>query len=71
MLKDCLLRVEEFSVFQHVTIESFTPCLVDLCKALWEVMRSYYQTIQWHENHDQMDETEEGKGTFLLLFLCN
>lgn len=52
-------RMQYADLCKHVTIESFTPCLVDLCKALWEVMRSYYQTIQWHENHDQMDETEE------------
>lgn len=37
----------------HITSESFTPCLLDLCKALWGVMRSYYQTMQWHETHDQ------------------
>ncbi|WAR02379.1 VPS50-like protein [Mya arenaria] len=27
---------------KHVTIESFTPCLVGLCKALWSIMRSYH-----------------------------
>ncbi|KAK7500494.1 hypothetical protein BaRGS_00008401 [Batillaria attramentaria] len=42
----------------HITMESFTPCLLDLCKALWGVMRSYYQTMQWHETHDQ-DNTQQ------------
>uniref|UniRef100_A0A663DSC1 VPS50 subunit of EARP/GARPII complex n=1 Tax=Aquila chrysaetos chrysaetos TaxID=223781 RepID=A0A663DSC1_AQUCH len=38
---------------QHITSDSYIPCLADLCKALWEVMLSYYRTMQWHENHDQ------------------
>ncbi|XP_023932164.1 syndetin-like [Lingula anatina] len=37
----------------HISIETFYPCLVDLCKALWEVMKSYYQTIEWHERQEQ------------------
>uniref|UniRef100_A0A8C5T8H8 VPS50 subunit of EARP/GARPII complex n=1 Tax=Malurus cyaneus samueli TaxID=2593467 RepID=A0A8C5T8H8_9PASS len=37
----------------HITSDSYIPCLADLCKALWEVMLSYYRTMQWHENHDQ------------------
>ena len=53
-----------FLHLQHVTIESFTPCLVDLCKALWEVMKSYYQTIQWHEVFDKLESTE---GMFVLV----
>jgi len=28
------------------------PCLVDLCKALWELMKSYHRTIDWHRRHD-------------------
>ncbi|XP_075602288.1 syndetin [Balearica regulorum gibbericeps] len=36
----------------HITSDSYIPCLADLCKALWEVMLSYYRTMQWHENHD-------------------
>ncbi|KAL3842010.1 hypothetical protein ACJMK2_020083 [Sinanodonta woodiana] len=44
---------------KYVTIESFTPCLIDLCKALWGVMRSYHKTMKWHEAHDiQTDSTE-------------
>ncbi|KAM8811379.1 syndetin [Eudromia elegans] len=37
----------------HITSDSYIPCLADLCKALWEVMLSYYRTMQWHETHDQ------------------
>ncbi|XP_010149137.1 PREDICTED: coiled-coil domain-containing protein 132, partial [Eurypyga helias] len=41
----------------HITSDSYIPCLADLCKALWEVMLSYYRTMQWHENHDQDEAT--------------
>ncbi|KFU92589.1 Coiled-coil domain-containing protein 132 [Chaetura pelagica] len=40
----------------HITSDSYIPCLADLCKALWEVMLSYYRTMQWHEDHDQDEE---------------
>ncbi|XP_070199146.1 syndetin-like [Littorina saxatilis] len=46
---------------KHITIESFTPCLLDLCKALWGVMRSYYQTMQWHEAHDHDSAEQPGQ----------
>ncbi|XP_021791727.2 syndetin isoform X1 [Papio anubis] len=39
----------------HVTPDSYIPCLADLCKALWEVMLSYYRTMEWHEKHDNED----------------
>ncbi|KAB0375771.1 hypothetical protein FD755_012414, partial [Muntiacus reevesi] len=41
----------------HVTPDSYIPCLADLCKALWEVMLSYYRTMEWHEKHDNEDTT--------------
>ncbi|XP_051925217.1 syndetin isoform X2 [Hippocampus zosterae] len=37
----------------HITLDSYIPCLTDLCKALWEVMLSYHRTMQWHEAHDK------------------
>ncbi|XP_067359592.1 syndetin isoform X2 [Channa argus] len=41
----------------HITLDSYIPCLTDLCKALWEVMLSYYRTMQWHEEHDKQENT--------------
>ncbi|XP_034096722.1 syndetin [Gymnodraco acuticeps] len=41
----------------HITMDSYIPCLTDLCKALWEVMVSYHRTIQWHEEHDKQDSS--------------
>uniref|UniRef100_A0A3Q3GL91 VPS50 EARP/GARPII complex subunit n=1 Tax=Labrus bergylta TaxID=56723 RepID=A0A3Q3GL91_9LABR len=39
----------------HITLDSYIPCLMDLCKALWEVMLSYHRTMQWHEEHDKLE----------------
>ncbi len=39
-------------LFQHITTDTYIPCLVDLCKALWEVMKSYHKIIEWHETKD-------------------
>nr|XP_020469875.1 syndetin isoform X2 [Monopterus albus] len=41
----------------HITLDSYIPCLTDLCKALWEVMLSYHRTMQWHEEHDKQEST--------------
>ncbi|CAH1787995.1 unnamed protein product [Owenia fusiformis] len=47
---------------KNVTPETFTSCLIDLCKALWEVMKSYHQTMEWHEQKDKSLE-ESGSGS--------
>ncbi|XP_037692605.1 syndetin isoform X1 [Choloepus didactylus] len=47
----------------HVTPDSYIPCLADLCKALWEVMLSYYRTMEWHENHDNEVTTSSFEGS--------
>ncbi|XP_066530850.1 syndetin isoform X3 [Hoplias malabaricus] len=50
----------------HITPDSYIPCLTDLCKALWEVMLSYYRTMQWHEEHDKeeaADPDADGTGS--------
>lgn len=44
----------------HITLDSYIPCLTDLCKALWEVMLSYHCTMQWHEEHDKQETSPDG-----------
>ena len=39
-------------LLQCISSEVFVPCLIDLCKALWELMKSYHRTIDWHHRHD-------------------
>ena len=53
-------------ILQHVTPEVFTPCLVDLCKALWEVMKSYHQTIKWHEQNG-MENNNAAEGVWIII----
>nr|XP_003407193.1 syndetin isoform X4 [Loxodonta africana] len=50
----------------HVTPDSYIPCLADLCKALWEVMLSYYRTMEWHEKHDNEDTTSTSEGSNVI-----
>ena len=48
----CVIFVQDLSkraypdVCSMVADESLLPCLVDLCKALWLLMRSYKQVTQ-------------------------
>ncbi|XP_059412431.1 syndetin isoform X3 [Carassius carassius] len=44
----------------HITIDSYIPCLTDLCKALWEVMLSYHLTMLWHDEHYKEEEATPG-----------
>ncbi|XP_072109537.1 syndetin [Mobula birostris] len=46
----------------HITPDSYIPCLSDLCKALWEVMLSYYRTMSWHEAHDNEESAPASDG---------
>lgn len=34
---------------QSVQREVFLPCLLDLCKSLWEIMLSYKKILDWHQ----------------------
>nr|XP_054767125.1 syndetin-like [Lytechinus pictus] len=40
----------------QIHMETYIPCLVDLCKALWEVMKSYYKTLEWHDKQESSDQ---------------
>lgn len=45
---------------QCVTADSFIPCLVDLCKALWGIMNSYHQVVSWHQRKDSQKLSTDG-----------
>ncbi|MGH0143588.1 UNVERIFIED_CONTAM: hypothetical protein FKN15_026982 [Acipenser sinensis] len=47
----------------HITLDSYIPCLSDLCKALWEVMLSYHRTMEWHEEHDNEETVPASDGS--------
>lgn len=47
-----------------VNEESFLPCLLDLSKCMWNVLKSYRSIIKWHENEkvgkeDSCSEVQE------------
>ena len=37
----------------------FVPCLIELCKSLWEVLHCYHRTVLWHERQDRAVEEDE------------
>ncbi|CAG2058348.1 unnamed protein product, partial [Timema podura] len=48
-----ILHKKQFrELCKFVTAESFIPCLLDLCKALWEIMKSYHKVIIWQQRND-------------------
>lgn len=34
---------------QYLKPESFLPCLVDLCRALWDIMQNYYRILNFYQ----------------------
>nr|XP_028605912.1 syndetin isoform X2 [Podarcis muralis] len=50
----------------HITSDSYIPCLADLCKALWEVMLSYYRTMEWHEKYDHGEPPSSSDGSNVM-----
>ena len=37
----------------------FVPCLVELCKCLWDIIHCYHRTVKWHERQEQVIEADE------------
>ncbi|CAG7731237.1 unnamed protein product, partial [Allacma fusca] len=42
-----------------LTQDIFIPCLVDLCKALWEILLSYHKLIHWHKQNQLPASADE------------
>jgi hypothetical protein len=55
-------------LWQCVTADSFIPCLVDLCKALWGIMNSYHQVVSWHQRKDSQ-KLSAGETDMILLLI--
>ena len=39
------------------------PCLVDLCRALWNIMNSYRQIVAWHDVDGDSDGRDSGSSS--------
>lgn len=35
------------------------PCLVNLCKAMWTILRNYHQVVRWHEKNNSSSREAE------------
>ncbi|XP_071454406.1 syndetin [Hetaerina americana] len=45
---------------KNVPHNEFLPCLSDLCKSLWGIVRSYHQVVNWHCGRTKTSTSEEG-----------
>nr|XP_045603375.1 syndetin-like [Procambarus clarkii] len=44
-------KLQYSDLCKYVNEESFLPCLLDLSKCMWNVLKSYRSIIKWHENN--------------------
>ncbi|XP_065839973.1 syndetin-like isoform X2 [Oscarella lobularis] len=56
---DGLQRTPYIDLCKKLHSAHFLPGLTDLCKALWEIMRSYYHVLRWHERFDEASASTE------------
>uniref|UniRef100_T1J3I3 Vacuolar protein sorting-associated protein 54 n=1 Tax=Strigamia maritima TaxID=126957 RepID=T1J3I3_STRMM len=49
---------------KHIISECFTKCLIDLCKALWEVLHSYHKIMEWHASQETQNTEASAQGSF-------
>ncbi|XP_054713927.1 syndetin-like [Uloborus diversus] len=48
-----------FDLCKLVNSDNFSACLAALCKALWQIMQSYWHIIEWHEINDECIKSGE------------
>ncbi|KAK7862939.1 hypothetical protein R5R35_004896 [Gryllus longicercus] len=51
---------------KFITSDSLIPCLLDLCKALWVIMRSYMHVSAWHDADNAESEKISTSGGLLV-----
>ena len=51
------LKKKQFSeICSLVTSDTFIPCFVDLCKALWDILLNYQRVLYWHRENDSAED---------------
>ena len=45
-------KMKYSEICKYVNSECFLPCYLDICKALWRLMRNYKAIIEWHKVTD-------------------
>ncbi|XP_045136373.1 syndetin-like [Portunus trituberculatus] len=53
-------KLQYSELCKYINEESFLPCLLDLSKCMWNVLRSYRNIITWHDNNKQMGGDDVG-----------
>ncbi|KAK7073022.1 hypothetical protein SK128_015096 [Halocaridina rubra] len=48
-------KLQYSELCKNVHEESFLPCLLDLSRCMWNVLRSYRCIISWHENSNEQN----------------
>nr|XP_053656114.1 syndetin-like [Cherax quadricarinatus] len=51
-------KLQYSELCKYVNEESFLPCLLDLSKCMWNVLKSYRSIIKWHENDGKVAEED-------------
>lgn len=51
---------------KFINTDNFTPCLTDLCKAMWHIMHSYYRIMEWHKRNDYDKSGEDNESVTTL-----
>ena len=47
-------RMQYQELCTHVSPQLFTACLTDLCKTVWQILHSYFQMCDWHDENMNM-----------------
>lgn len=55
---DTLRRKQYHELCSQVSSDLFTSCLIDICKALWQIMFNYKRVCDWHEENELGSNTE-------------
>lgn len=51
-------KMQYSELCKYVNEESFLPCLMDLSKSMWNVLKSYRSIILWHEENEKASQEE-------------
>ncbi|XP_047487381.1 syndetin-like [Penaeus chinensis] len=51
-------KMQYSELCKYVNEESFLPCLMDLSKSMWNVLKSYRSIILWHEENEKTSQEE-------------
>ncbi|KAK4316854.1 hypothetical protein Pmani_012030 [Petrolisthes manimaculis] len=54
-------KLQYSELCKYVHEESLLPCLLDLSKSMWNILKSYRSIINWHENDEKLSRECAGE----------